>query len=74
MAKIITFQAQESVGLQSMSEEEIEAYVSEVASAALARLPEGIRPAGANTVEIEAMRPGAAAEALPPVWSRVCAE
>ncbi|WP_121751297.1 hypothetical protein [Streptomyces sp. E2N166] len=74
MVQVITFQAPESAGLHDMSEEEIEAYVSDMASSALARLPEGIRLAGANAVEIEAMRPDAATAALPPVWRRVCAE
>jgi hypothetical protein len=74
MVQVITFRAPESAGVHNMSEEEIEAYVSDVASYALDRLPERIRPVGVNAVELEAMRPGVAAEALPPVWSRACAE
>jgi hypothetical protein len=74
MVQVITFRAPESVGVHNMSEEEIEAYVSDVASYALDRLPEDIRPAGVNAVELEAIRPGVAAEALPPVWRRACAE
>ncbi|MFH9575248.1 hypothetical protein [Streptomyces sp. NPDC017230] len=74
MVQIITFRAPESIGLHNLSEDEIEAYVSEVASHALDRLPEGIRPAGANAVEIEAMRPGGTTASLPPVWRRACAE
>lgn len=74
MVQVITFRAPESVGLHSMSVEEIEAYVNEVASYALARLPEGIRPAGANAIAIEVMRPDVATAALPPVWTRACEE
>ncbi|MER6847058.1 hypothetical protein [Streptomyces flaveolus] len=74
MVQVITFRAPESVGVHNMSDEEIEAYVSDVASYALNRLPEDIRPAGANAVELEAIRPGVAAEDLPPIWRRVCAE
>ncbi|MGW1957585.1 hypothetical protein ACWCPI_33340 [Streptomyces sp. NPDC001920] len=74
MVQVITFQAPESMGLHNMSEKEIEAYVKEAAAHALARLPDDIRPAGTNAVAIEAMRPGVAAAALPPVWRRACAE
>ncbi|MFC4146216.1 hypothetical protein ACFO0M_08105 [Micromonospora mangrovi] len=73
MAKIINLRAPESMRLHDLPEREIEKYVTEQADRILSVLPEEIRPAGVNTVVIDALRPGTAAD--PGVWaewSRAC--
>ncbi|GAA2615840.1 hypothetical protein GCM10010304_81520 [Streptomyces roseoviolaceus] len=61
------------MGLHNMSQQEIEAYVNDVATGALESLPEGIKPVGVNAVEIESLadtdpeRGGLWAQ-----WTRAC--
>ncbi|MBH5338469.1 hypothetical protein IHE55_28245 [Streptomyces pactum] len=74
MAKIITLRAPESLGLHDMSQQDIDAYVEDVASRALESLPEGVKPVGVSAVAIEALRPAIDAErgGLWAEWSRAC--
>lgn len=73
MARTIHLKAPESMELRRLDRKEVERYVTEMADEALAKLPEGLRPVGVNSVALNQMIPGTNAD--PGVWvewTRAC--